>query len=446
MAPVMQHVALLFWLVGAIRPRSVAIIGVGDGTAQFAICQAMDKLNIAGQCLGIGFWRDLETDRVLGEAPENLRAHSALLYDDIATLQSQDSLNKALTAISPGSLDLLVLEACNLPTDNEPGPSVKDWLTCLNPDGVLLVHGLSKSSLSCANRAELADAFAGYPTMELPDEEGLFVAARQGGQPSPLTTLLSACHNGMLPGETAQLFRRLGQGHLAVAQKEDIAATNRNLRSAINTAKHESDEAQRVLGELQDAYEARSLRLAEIQKALFERDCDNFDLKQRLDASLAESAKALAAYETQTELRFSETATLTQKLEDHAKQSAHALAKTTEILQQRDTLKQQLAASQAAESKALRALEQEKNARFSETAALTLALEEQAKSLKGAMHERKEGARQVEVLAQQLTDVSAEKCALSQRIDALLNSTSWRVTAPLRRIKSGMVRVDPPQS
>ncbi|WP_038128330.1 hypothetical protein [Thioclava indica] len=501
-APVMQHVAFLFWLVGAIRPRSAAVIGVGDGAAQFAICQAMDKLNITAQCRGIGFWRDAEADRALVEVPESLREHSALLYDDIAKLQCQGSVSDALTAIAPGSLDLLFLDACNLPAENELGPSLKDWVKCLTPNGVLLVHGLAKSSLNRRNRSEMTDFLAEHATMAFSDEEGLVVAAAQGGQPTPLTTLLNACHNGTLPGETALLFRRLGQGHLAVAEKEEFEASNKKLKLAVSTAKQESDEALKLSREVQEAYEARSQRLSEIQRVLFERESDNSDLTQKLDAALADAAKALAAFDTEKTVRFRETtaltlaldeqsqqtadalakhkevsqerdtlkhqldvakaeaanaittleaekstrfhetAALTRKLEDHAQQNAEALAKQAKVSQERDALKQQLDGLQAAGAKALATSEADKQARSNDVAALTEKLENQAKLLKRSVTEGKDAARQVDALKQQLTDALAEKHALMQRVDDLLNSTSWRVTAPLRKIKGGVSKGD----
>lgn len=66
-SPFLHHLPFLFWLIDILRPRSIAQVGALDPVAYFAICQAMDKLNVEGHSFGIKFD---------GEIPGTTRNHN----------------------------------------------------------------------------------------------------------------------------------------------------------------------------------------------------------------------------------------------------------------------------------------------------------------------------------------------------------------------------------
>lgn len=79
-----------------------------------------------------------------------------------------------------------------------------------------------------------------------------------------------------------------------------------------------------------------------------------------------------------------------------------------------------------------RHLANERHTRFSETAALTRRLEELRKKLLGNNSSQRD---LVSSLEQSIQELEAQKEELNQRIEDIMNSTSWRVTLPMRWLK-----------
>lgn len=386
----MQHVPFLFWLAGAIRPRAAAVCGAGDGVAQFALCQAMDKLNIAGRCLGIGFWTDPDTGAPMAGAPRALREHATQLYDDIARWECRASGREALAAIAPGSLDLLVVDIDGLPASDR--PSAGEWLEVLRPDGIVVLHGpLPRGADADAGLAELV---AGRPAIHFPDERGLTVLPPASEPPHRVQGLLRACDRGVLPGETGLLFRRLGQGHLAVARNAAAEAEAGMLRADLAAARQAHEEAQAAMKDLREAHEARSRKLSTLQEELFEREGRLAGLIEEMKAAERDHTGTLAEAQAGRQAAEEQITTLKWKLE---------------------TAGQELAAAKAA-------AETERRTRFDETAALTRRLE----ALHGMQGETER--------------LKARNKAQSRRIEELLDSTSWRITAPMRKVKTALTR------
>lgn len=455
--PLMQHVPFLFWLVGAVRPRNIAVCGGGNGVAAFALCQAMDKLNIAGRCLGIGFWTDGD-DGKAGPVPAALRDHASQLYDDILQWRSEVSAREALAGIAPGSLDLLFIDACDLPDGELPG--AEEWLGALHQDGVIVVHG----NLSADGRAGAVQALSGgRPVISFADEQGLVVLPLGESPPARLRALLEISDHGALPGEIGLFFRRLGQGHLAVAQQIEALGQSRKLTSSLSAARRERDEALNTVKELREAYEARSRKLADLQAELYDREtrlaeaqpqieaaqqeatrlaaelqhareteaaeaqARITELQQELDKARQATVAAQAELERERKTRFHETAALTRHMEPlrHAKQQAEAQAQKAR--QENERLK----AEQAA--KVQKAQQENERLKGEQTAKVQKAQQE-TERLKG------QHAEQKQKLQKDIDRLKAEKAALTQRVADLMNSTSWRVTAPIRKVKTALSR------
>lgn len=445
--PLMQHVPFLFWLVGAVRPRSAAVFGAGNGVALFALCQAMDKLNIAGRCLGIGFWTEDDGTKE-DTVPVTLRDHANQLYDDIVDWRCATSPRDALAAIAPGSLDLLFIDACDLRNSQLPSP--EEWLKVLHQDGVLVIHGQPSSGQGWAGIVQaLSDA---RPVISFPDEQGLAVLPLSDNQPARLQTLVDISDHGVLPGEIGLFFRRLGQGHLAVARQIDVSLQNQELTSTLSTAQQERDDALNSGAEMREAYNLRSRKLADLQEALFDRDNrlagiepqletaqqEITRLQAELDKSHQSAASAQAALEQERNTRFSETAALVAQMEAARLQAkTRTEADATQAQTQITSLQQELNKSRQSISAAKTALEQERNTHFSETAALTLRLE----ALLGE-HKKAEAASaaKLQKLLRENKRLGSKNTALTRRVDELMSSTSWRITAPMRKVKSALRR------
>lgn len=421
--PQMQHAPFLFWLVAALRPLNVAVFGSGNGAAQFALCQAMDKLNLAGCCLGIGFWADQNTGKA-GPVPATLRDHASQLYDDIVHWRIESSPREALAAIAPGSLDLLFIDACDLPEGEL--PRAEEWLRVLHRDGVIVVHG----KLSVDDGRNLSGKL---PVISFPDEQGLVVLTLSDAPPPRLRALQEASDQGTLPGEIGLFFRRLGQGHLAVARQAVTAEENRTLTSTLSDLRRERDEALTLGKEMREAYEARGRKLSELQEEFIERETRLAGFEQQIEANRQEASVLAAKLKIEREARSVEVVALAAQMETARQQHEQMLADAkadagaqVQIIE----LKQELDKARQKSARAGADLERERKTRFSETAALTRHMESLRHTAQKAEAE----------LQQESKRLKTENARLEKQVTDLLNSTSWRVTAPMRKFKSAFSR------
>lgn len=401
-SPVMQHVPFLFWLMGSTRPRNVVVFGSRNGVVPFALCQAMDKLNISGHCLSIGFWTDTETGKK-GVVPSALRGHTSQLYDDILQWRCETSACEALAKIAPGSLDLLYVDACDLPEGR--WPEAEEWLGAINQTGILVIHG----DLSADGRAGAVEIPSnGRQIVRFPDEKGLMVLPLSDAPPAQLIALQEASHHGILLGEIGSFFRRLGQGHLAVAKQIEALELNRIMTLSLNTIEHERDEALSTCNELHKNCEDKSSQLSNLQEKLYNRETKLADFEQQIEAANQEMSRIKA-----------------EQRSDYENE-----AQIFDLKHELDTARQTIASVKGA-------LEHERKTRFNETAALTQHIESFSNVNQSAAAS---SAMQSQKWQQEIKLLEEKNSALSLRVNDLINSTSWRVTLPMRKIKSAFSR------
>lgn len=492
----MLPVPLLFWLVDALRPERALVLGAGEGSLFFALAQAMDRLERPdGQCQGFGFWpAEGSGGGMATRVPTSLRNHLRQLYPDLAELQAAPDPATALQGQRAGSLDLLLIDLGQLPpaptpsADSDSGPDARldarlggpGWRHLLRPRGLVLLHGTLDAPQVLASDA--ADGESGALEFRL----GAGLALLPQGKlatpilASPLAPLHAPNHSGQPAPELEQLFRHLGQGLEATARQgreERAAAAD---RSALAALRNDKAEAGRTLTELRAAYDQRSLLLARTQAELFQlRGAEDrlqrqvHQLDEALHEAQAEVHNRAQAAQAAAQALQAEQAQLVQQ-RDKLQAKASALAAQVAALQQaqeqadkdRAALRDEIARAEAARTEQAREMEAlanklqateqqaaaqaeraeaERSARFRETAALTGRLEElqRTQDRAEAARLRQQQAAQAKAVAGQageLAQAQAEAARLQARVDELLASTSWRLTAPLRWVKLRLSR------
>ena len=479
----MAHVPFLFWIVAALQPRQVATCGVGAGVAHFAFCQGMDKQNIPGRCRGLGSWVGSSGKSGALEVPKALKEHGEQFYNDVSTLAAVADPYAMLQSLRSHSLDLLLVDLCELGEAEQ--PSYDEWLERLKPNGVLILHGI-EALAGAPSQLSRIDAFLnGRERLEFRSGKGLAVVPLGGAHPPRLQALLKACPSGEVPGEVDLFFRRLGQGLEAVASNAALKPQLSKTRAAVKDAEKKVAAVEAEIKALEEAYEERSRKvavsqseafayqsqLAELQKAEAEhrleaekqanslkeglaaskaaleveqrqRDEKEAELTRQLEAGATElealkvdlttaqarEAEAKAALEAETHTRFEETAELTRQLEAARQREAQAETEGEAI----QAVRAELEAAQAEVTKLSLAVEAQTRTRFEETAALTRMLEE-AQSHKAGLSGLQ---KQNETQRQHIEELKRELSEAHGVIDGLYQSTSWRVTAPMRRVKT----------
>jgi hypothetical protein len=452
-SPVTVHLPFMSWLAGVLRPRSVCVLGADDGVAHFAFCQALDQMGIDGDCSAFGFWRDTDASMALAPPPKALVQHEAMLYDGLSHLLPCETLDAALVRIALGSLDLLFCDLTALPAGTQ--VSGDRLLERLAPTGVLVLHGIGR-----AQAIDFEGFHADRPHVLLPEGEGISVWPNNFDElPHPLLTLIEAAPGGHLRRDVARVFRRSGQSL-------QTAAAVTVLSEARNRAEARSAEAatrlaslQNDLEDLKSAHVAGTAQLAQAQDMIARLEADVEALRHaeaiaraegdEVRSAKAEAAMTLAALRSELEAergtRFTETAALTRMAQDLQNRLAKAppprpvqnvaapdVAKIKADL--RAELQVELRAAIQAELQAdmqaaMQAdLQAERAARRAEVAALQRKLDDLRRSLHASQSALAQRTRERDLLVKQ-------KEALLRRIASLLQSTSWRVTAPLRAVR-----------
>lgn len=287
------HIPFLFWLVETCRPRVVVDLALGEPTAYFAFCQAVERLGLEAQCFA--------RPAAVGFSPET-HAYNEAEYEEISTLLDGDDA-AMLDRIPDGKIDLAFIDMAAAGNLSE---LASDWSRKLSDNAVLLLHGARNAE---SLPEPLREIGKGQGSFQFDHGDGLCVLLK-GGAPNERLQRLCALGLGD-PGyaEVQQVFSRLGRSH----QFEQIA---RNLRSDLKQARAELDKARSDLAEAekqraasQPADESDRIALRAILAERTERqnalisECDklsnalrearekNRDLNKRLSSSETEAER-----------------------------------------------------------------------------------------------------------------------------------------------------------
>lgn len=467
-APVTAHAPLLFWLASVVRSQETVVLGCDDGMAHFALCQAMDAIHVRGRCHGFGFWSNSGPDRRVSPVPEQLRTHAETLYDGVSQLVAVESVVAALERFGSETIDLLFVDLANLPQNSAfSGEAILDRLTT---GGVLVLHGTNEIANGGPAYRQVERLLSTMKHAVFPFGDGMMVAGQDDKVPPPVQSLFDLAPGGVLRSDIELIFRRSGQGMLALAEAAHQEEARHHYEKEAAGARAELEQAQALLDPLQISYKNRNIKLSQVQSEVFDlkrvvdalikerkaRSLQTVELTQNADglrqqimALQGECVElrqardaAIAAKESQTtdlgarlqqerDTRFSETAELTKIADSLREQILTLQGECTELREARDTA---ITAAELQRIDLSARLPQERDSRFSETTALTRmaeGLREQISALQGECTELRQ-ARDAAITAAEL-----QKTDLSARLDKE-RDTRFAETATLTKIAESL--------
>lgn len=443
-SPFLIHVPFLFWLIETARPGCVVKLGLGDGVGYFAACQALDRVETETECVAIE-----PTDRATGADWEELGKYNEDNYAEFSTLLSCD-LRGAANRFPDGAVDLLIV-------DTEVDDTLidclsHDWPRKLSDRAVVLFHGSATRFSEGQAAGFLSRITVTYPTARFEAGGGLTMVLFGQNRQDRLMRLAELRPGIRGYSEIHHVFRRLGAAHRFECADRENEAVRAKMQAKLQRA--EAEQAQ--LHQEKAALE-RELAAAKATPSAAETQA-----AEALRQQLQETRAALAAAErgrsdsdrAQERLR-AEIDSLKQQIErlraglaaaeaarDESRRALEALREELRgLTEQRDAARAELAALEeksAAMAQALDAaqasvarLTEVRDSREAELEALRAHCAGHAKELAKLTEalERVENDRlsDAERLKAELAEVRAHR-------DALLASTSWRMTAPIRRI------------
>ena len=292
------HVPLIFWLVETMRPARVLQLGLQDPGSYLAVCQAMDRLGLEGQCWVLASAGEADS---LGAARQEQHDQ---MYGDFSSIltRSHERTSRSLRGMG---IDLLIVD---MPS-NDPNFSVVCdlWLPLLSERGVIVLKDVDAGVEDENAFQALFDTLTqGYPMFRSQyGDRALHIILHGDNQPERLRHL-AELDLGM-PGNLAvrQVFSRLGQGlvdgqalqriRIEKAKMECEASALKarvsELEASVDTERNEAVDAKSFAQQLQGQYNERQADLFDL-----ERDRDNAKaataaLQEARDHAQAEAAK-----------------------------------------------------------------------------------------------------------------------------------------------------------
>ncbi len=438
----LNHLPFAFWLADVLRPTTIVEIGVDDGQSYFALCQAVDRLNLPARCHGILFNHPSEDakdeDKARLERLRQIQQYNAENYVEFSKLSSRPQ-TEALNRFADQSIDLLVLGA------NQSAEALERTLELcgqkLSDRAVVLLRGFP-DAFEDGQHDMLARSFMDrHSTLLFEDDTGL-AAVLVGTQPEERLAQLASLKSGSADYNSIHLvFSRLGQAH----HNEWTSRTNRErsekAHNSLEVSQRKHSKLTTEFDQLTKAYNTRSEVIATTQ-------AENFDLNQQLTKMRAEEKdaaaiakdriawkakyRALEATATQDAANLETLEAEITKMRAERDQQKTALetqlAEITDLTQKLNALTEKADAAQTRVYEADAEISQQRETHLTEVTALTKKLEAQTAEIQAAQtradeadaansQQRKTHLAEVTALTRELEAQTAEIQAAQTRAD-----------------------------
>ncbi|WP_334064987.1 hypothetical protein [Limimaricola cinnabarinus] len=401
-SPFLAKLPFLFWIMEASRPRKVVQLGIGDGLIYMALCQAAERLGGQTLCMGI--------DSSDSPLPTDFQVSHDTQYRDISVLFSEFPAEGASLV---RDADVLVL---NSPLEDERSRIIlESWLPQLSKNAVVLVCKPTQVFKSQDLRRALLDESEHLVMsgMMSPGGELLDVILYGDDQPERLRRLASSDYTSALHMAARQVFGRLGQGienafHISAAKAEIT-----NLEQQIET--------------LQVHLKQREFNLSTARSPIEL-------LQPPLEANRVQTEAAVSTELVRSSQWQEERSKLTARLAELETSRDDVEAVRSESQRELEALRKQKAE-----------IEAEHAARIEDISVLMREHENQLSDLQKSHQQELENVRNQQAKTQAEVEALREEKNVMQVqhdeiVKGLYDSTSWRITKPLRTLKLTFTR------
>ena len=367
-------IPLAFVLMDLHRPRVFVELGTHKGDSYCAFCQAVSTLELPTSCWAVDTWLgDEHAGRYDSSVYDQLREWHDPRFGRFSTL-IRSTFDQALTQFSDGSIDLMHIDG--LHTYEAVRHDFESWLPKMSNRGLILFHDIVERERDFGVWRLWEELAARYPAMEFRFSHGLGLIGVGKAIDSSVKELFSMDTAGRNVLE--QHFFSLGERVVYMHRSRELAAECLCLRENVEHLRENVESESKIL---QDALQR--------EKALYEqvkRDQANLAISQAQLKTALQREKAL--YE--------------QVKRDQANLAiSQAQLKTTQ--QQNEQLRQSLVEAEQA--------------------------------LAGIRDEVARRDVQLVEAEQALAGIRDEMVRRDVQLAELYQSTSWRVTMPLRATK-----------
>ena len=370
------HLPFAFWIIDAVAPDNLVELGTHGGVSYCAFCQAIKHLELPTRAHAIDTW---DGDSHTGDYPSETYIELKEYHDQRYAAFSdlvRTTFDNAVGKFADGSIDLLHIDG--LHTFDAVSHDFETWLPKLSDRAVVLFHDINVYERDFGVQEFWREISAQYPSFAFEHGHGLGVLCVGTSQSKAMEwlTKLTSAQERQVREKFNSMSLPL---HREARQASDITGLRTEL-SRIDEQRHEAVQTSHRLNQERVELERDVLLLGE-SNAQYE------DQLAQSGAQLAQSGAQLAQREAQ-------------------------LAQTGAQLAQRETQLAQIEAREAV-------------------------LQEELSEVRSLLAEAQQSLADVR---QQSVHTETLALKLTNDIRQMETSTSWRFSAPLRFIGSGLRR------
>jgi hypothetical protein len=222
-----EHASFGFWIVGALRPRTIVELGVHRGFSFFVFCQAVQRLHLAARCFAVDTWIGDEHAGFYGDdVYDEVCAHNRR-YDAFSRLIRSD-FSDACGEFADGSIDLLHVDGCH--TYEAVRHDFESWLPKLSRHGVMLFHDTAEYGNGFGVHRLWDGLRSRYPHFEFRHGHGLGIIGVGDRLPAQVRNLFDASASALSTQAIRTAYERLGG---VIGGLQTVAARDREIEQLL---------------------------------------------------------------------------------------------------------------------------------------------------------------------------------------------------------------------